>query len=408
MFGLAVGVSHIQQQLPDVVYALLSGLNASTVGIIALAAIQLSQNSIKDQVSRMLVIFGGCAGLCYTALWYFPVIMIVGGLVAAIWDTWMGQMVIDTFDKFKKGKSDSQSLVEENVVSKAPRMIKDGEGNSPAPRISTEQDINMLHPVGNPAEKTDEKKEPDKEQDSKTKITPKTAGDAFQHAISVKIGILVIVLFFLSFIALMIVRSLVHTQTRALSLFANMYLAGTIIFGGGPVVIPLLREYVVQPGWVTSRDFLIGLAIIQAAPGPNFNFGVYLGALAVRGTRWPMILGAFLGYVGIFLPGVTLAVGVQALWRALRSRSYVVAALRGVNASAVGLVFTAVYRLWQIGYLSKQYTSGQSLALNPWWLVVSALAYSMTAWFKVPPAGAIISGAIFGLCWYGAVGRFEV
>lgn len=65
----------------------------------------------------------------------------------------------------------------------------------------------------------------------------------------------------------MVVRSVIQPAPRPLGLFANMYLAGTIIFGGGPVVIPLLREYVVQPGWVGSRDFLIGLAIIQAFPG---------------------------------------------------------------------------------------------------------------------------------------------
>src|ERR1700760_746016 len=116
MFGLAVGVSHIQQQLPDIVYALLSGLNASIVGIIALTAVQLSQGAIKDQLSRILIIFGACAGLCYTALWYFPVLMVFGGLVAAIRDTWMGEKVTDALDKFKKKKSDSQALAEENVA----------------------------------------------------------------------------------------------------------------------------------------------------------------------------------------------------------------------------------------------------------------------------------------------------
>lgn len=88
-----------------------------------------------------------------------------------------------------------------------------------------------------------------------------------------------------------------------------MYLAGTIIFGCGPVVIPLLREYVVEPGWVSPRDFLIGLAIIQAFPGPNFNFAVYLGALALLGTGHFNALGAFLGFMGIFVPGISLAVG---------------------------------------------------------------------------------------------------
>ena len=80
-------------------------------------------------------------------------------------------------------------------------------------------------------------------------------------------------------------------------------------------------------------------------------------------------------------------------------------ALRGINATAVGLVFTAVYRLWEIGNLTKENSQGQSLALDPWWVVVAALAYAETAWFKVPPAVAIVFGAVLGLCWYGAVGR---
>jgi len=203
----------------------------------------------------------------------------------------------------------------------------------------------------------------------------------------------------------MVARSVVRPLTRPLALFSNMYLAGTIIFGGGPVVIPLLREYVVQPGWVSTRDFLIGLAIIQAFPGPNFNFAVFLGSLSLRGTGWPMIMGAFLGYVGIFIPGITLAVGVQSLWRSMRQHASVVSVLRGVNATAVGLVFTAVYRLWEIGYLTKESTTSISLGNEPFWVVVAVLTYAESAWFDIPPWASIGMGAVLGLCWYGAVGR---
>lgn len=195
--------------------------------------------------------------------------------------------------------------------------------------------------------------------------------------------------------------------SRALSfdLFANMYLAGTIIFGGGPVVIPLLREYVVQPGWVSPRDFLLGLAIIQAMPGPNFNFGVFLGALTLAPTSTPSIVGALLGCLGIFAPGIILSVGVQSLWRVLRTKPVVLSMLRGINATAVGLVFTAVYRLWEIGYLTPESSNGTSLAAEPWWVVVAALTYAESAWFGVSPAAAIVVGAVLGIGWYGAVGR---
>ncbi|BEI97865.1 hypothetical protein CcaverHIS631_0301640 [Cutaneotrichosporon cavernicola] len=101
-----------------------------------------------------------------------------------------------------------------------------------------------------------------------------------------------------------------RTVPRALDFFSNMVVAGTIIFGGGPVVIPLLRDYVVVEGWVTDRDFLLIFAILQAFPGPNFNFAVALGALAVGHNRG---LGAFLGYVGIFGPGILLKLALLPL-----------------------------------------------------------------------------------------------
>lgn len=208
-----------------------------------------------------------------------------------------------------------------------------------------------------------------------------------------------------SFIAILVARGVLKAPPLALDLFANMYLAGTIIFGGGPVVIPLLRSYVVDPGWVSSRDFLLGLAIIQAFPGPNFNFAVYLGTLAMQQSRFPGVSGAVLGFVGIFLPGLTLSVAAQSFWGVLRKKKWVVDLLRGVNAVAVGLVFTAVYRLWEIGYVTAEAGQGQSLALEPWWVVVAAVTYAESAWFGVPPAVAIVFGAVLGLCWYGVAGH---
>lgn len=93
MYALSLGVQRIDQTLPEPVYALLSGLNASTVGIIALAAVQLAEKAIRDKISRILVIFGACAGLCYSALWYFPVLMVIGGFATAIWDGWLYQQI---------------------------------------------------------------------------------------------------------------------------------------------------------------------------------------------------------------------------------------------------------------------------------------------------------------------------
>lgn len=247
---------------------------------------------------------------------------------------------------------------------------------------------------------------------------------AQEHIIRIRVGVAILIFFFgkvlceslqyhwreadtetiASFISILVARAKLSAPPRSLDLFANMYLSGTLIFGGGPVVIPLLLSYVVDPGWVSSRDFLVGLAIIQAFPGPNFNFAVFLGALAVRTTSYPTVFGAFLSGPGIFFPGITLAVAMQSFWRVLRKQKYIIDFLRGVNASAVGLVLTAVYRLWEIGYLTPRDRDGLSLAREPWWVVIAAVTYAQSAWLKVPPAVAIVLGAVLGLCWYGVVG----
>ncbi|KAL2842791.1 chromate transporter-domain-containing protein [Aspergillus pseudodeflectus] len=403
MYALSLGVQRIDETLPKPVYALLSGLNASTVGIIALAAVQLAEKAIRDRISRILVIFGACAGLCYSALWYFPVLMIAAGVATAVWDGWG----VGVVRRVKKGWRERRMR----------RRTADGQGRE---GDGAAADIEMVDgpasaggvsQVQTPTQGSDRLRM--RKPDVGASTLPQTSADVSNaseteqpsqdHVIRVRVGAAIVVVFFASFIAIMVTRARLPSPPLTLSLFANMYLAGTVIFGGGPVVIPLLRSYVVDPGWVSSRDFLLGLAIIQAFPGPNFNFAVFLGALALRTTSHATIVGALLGAVGIFTPGLSLAVAMQSFWRVLRRKAYVINFLRGVNAAAVGLVFTAVYRLWEIGYLTPRESAGVSLAREPWWVVVAAVTYAEAAWFKVPPAVAIMVGAVLGLCWFGVV-----
>ncbi|KAI9368480.1 chromate transporter-domain-containing protein [Aspergillus egyptiacus] len=394
MYALSLGVQRIGETLPAPVYALLSGLNSSTVGIIALAAVQLAEKAIRDKLSRILVIFGACAGLCYSALWYFPVLMLGGGVVTALWDGWVYQGILRAKSAWRNRNRQPEP---EGDGADAAASNAESPSAKNAPGSSGTEMLRMRRPdAGLPQSSADAQSA----NDSETATTT-----APNHVIRVRVGIAIMVLFFASFIGILVARSKLANPALSLDLFANMYLAGTVIFGGGPVVIPLLRSYVVDPGWVSSRDFLIGLAIIQAFPGPNFNFAVFLGALALRHTSSPTVLGAFLGGLGIFFPGITLAVAIQSFWRVLRKRKYVIDFLRGVNATAVGLVFTAVYRLWEIGYLSPLQRDGRGVSLGrePWWVVIAAVTYAESAWFKVPPAAAIVLGAALGLCWYGAV-----
>ncbi|KAF3210381.1 hypothetical protein TWF106_010677 [Orbilia oligospora] len=397
MYTLSVGVQNISEVLPGPVYPLLSGLNASTVGIIALAAVQLAEKAIIDKLTRILVIAGACAGLCYNALWYFPLLMALGGLATAVWDGWLSQKFGKLKAKMRRKKREPENDVtlEAATITQAVLLEERSKSHEGVQRRN----------VGTRSEVAGDASRAQSADPVTTHPSHPVGTNHKPHLIKAKVGVAIIILFFASFITILVVRGTLRVDILALDLFANMYLAGTIIFGGGPVVIPLLRSYVVDPGWVTSRDFLIGLAIIQALPGPNFNFAVYLGSLALQRSQFPTIFGAFLGFVGIFFPGITLAVAIQSLWQILRKKNVVIDILRGVNASAVGLVFTAVYRLWEIGYLTAEMNQGQSLAREPWWVVVAAVTYAESAWFNVPPALAIVIGAVLGLCWYGAVGH---
>ncbi|KAK6007400.1 hypothetical protein QM012_004214 [Aureobasidium pullulans] len=395
MFLLSIGVGKIEDVLPGPVYGLLSGLNAATVGIIALAAVQLATKAIVDPLSRILVISGACAGLCYTALWFFPALVGIGGVVAVVWDLYLSRAIGRFRAKRQQRRINQQRVAEESsstTATSVPLQDLSSISASSSRRGATvqEQPTKQVTTNAEAAERILEE-------------TPEAQNHTY--TLSLWQSILVFFLFFASFAAILAVRATLSTPPLILDLFANMYLAGTIIFGGGPVVIPLLREYTVQPGWVSSRDFLIGLAIIQAFPGPNFNFAVYLGALAVSSHNTRGAIGAILGLIGIFLPGLALSTAVSGIWQIVRTKALVISMLRGINATAVGLVFTAVYRIWEIGYLTPDSGKGKSLANDPWWVVVAAVTYSGAAWFKVPPALAILAGAVLGLCWYGVAGK---
>ena len=387
MYALTLGISRISQTLPGPVYALLSGLNAATVGLIALTAVQLARKAITDKVTRILVLFGACAGIYYNALWYFPVLLVFGGLAMFVWENYGRASITRLRNRRIKHSGTESNAIDIVLVDRRTGKLA-GNAKQPSRRSANREDT--LDREGETASFT-------------SSLAPLSTT---AYRLPVKIGAAVIVLFFVTFTAFMSVRGGLHSSPLLLSLFNNMLLAGTIIFGGGPVVIPLLRSYVVDPGWVSPRDFLLGLAVIQAMPGPNFNFAVYLGGLAAASnSRVPTLIGAILGYLGIFLPGLWLSVGFQSIWQSLRKRRETSSILRGVNATAVGFVFTAVYRLWEIGYLTPDQTEGISLANEPWWLVTATLTYSAVEWFSVPPPLAILSGGVLGLGWYGVVGR---
>ena len=223
MYGLSLGVQRMDERLPDPVYALLSGLNASTVGIIALAAVQLADKAIQDQWTRMLVIFGACGGMLYNALWYFPTLIAVGGICTLMWEGPIKRMLASASRRLRRHRQartgamdaeqpDQQSIAIETTNSNANLVQRRTGSPSMASRVtSSEQEPQheALPPSGDNVSTT----EP-------------------EHRILLSVGLALVGGFLTSFLAVMLFRGLLNPLPRILALFSNMYLAGTIIFGG--------------------------------------------------------------------------------------------------------------------------------------------------------------------------------
>jgi chromate transporter len=131
------------------------------------------------------------------------------------------------------------------------------------------------------------------------------------------------------------------TDRHDVALANAMVRSGSLVFGGGHVVLPLLHEAVVAPGWVGEQEFLAGYGLAQAMPGPLFTFSAYLGAIEEPSPSG--VAGAALALVGIFLPSFLLLAGVLPLWSSTRHRPSVQAALAGVSAAVVGLLAAALW-----------------------------------------------------------------
>jgi len=408
MFALSIGVSSIGDTLPLPAYALLSGLNAATVGLISLAAVQLSEKAITDKMTRSLVFFGAAVGMLYNALWYFPVIIAVAGLTTVVHDYRWLQRPARALRKLVS-RPFSPSPVP------ADPEVQDGDGLQDRFLNSPGQEQAALPPSNRAPSRASSHPSNTAEVLAPEQLSEHDEPRVVPHertlSMSWKTALVVIISFFLSFTVVMILRGVLPYDAAAPSqnstllyrLFSNMYLAGTIIFGGGPVVIPLLREYVVAEGWVSPRDFLIGLALIQSFPGPNFNFAVFLGSLTAINSGFPAISGALIAYLGIFTPGMVIAHGCVGLWTVLRGARIVKSVLRGFNAAAVGLIYTAVYRLLQIGWIGEGREQGTSLTSDPWWVVVIATSYVGSCWYGLNPPVAILLGGVMGLVRYGIV-----
>mmetsp|Transcript_30756 Transcript_30756/g.73889 ORF Transcript_30756/g.73889 Transcript_30756/m.73889 type:complete len:571 (+) Transcript_30756:69-1781(+) len=216
-----------------------------------------------------------------------------------------------------------------------------------------------------------------------------------------------------------------HGSNKALHWFEAFYRTGSIIFGGGQVVLPLIIEEVVQyqeqctpvdgggqrciqvpdyefyplgfddsrtESWMTETQFFTGLAISQAMPGPLFNLSAYLGALIASKAGWNAITGVVCCWVGLFGPGILVIYGALPFWGSFRQWPLYRRALPGMNAAAVGLVVAAVFSL---------YDKARSTSPFPDWAVaIGILGFVAVEVFKMPAPAAVVGGGFLGLVGY--------
>jgi chromate transporter len=209
------------------------------------------------------------------------------------------------------------------------------------------------------------------------------AHGALAVKVSKPVAIGALVLFFALLVLLPLLAS--TSGNQALDYFDAFYRAGSLVFGGGHVVLPLLQAEVVPPGWVSEDVFLAGYGAVQAVPGPLFTFAAYLGA--VMGPQPNGWQGAVLCLIAVFLPSFLLIIGALPFWENLRARPDAQAALRGVNAAVVGILLGALYDpVWTTGIKSGgDFALGAAAFLllylwkTPPWLVVVLCAAGGTA-----------------------------
>ncbi|WP_022793013.1 chromate efflux transporter [Marinococcus halotolerans] len=197
------------------------------------------------------------------------------------------------------------------------------------------------------------------------------------ETVSRKTGVFCLALFFVLLAALPLLRE--WTGSTFVAMFDSFYRAGSLVFGGGHVVLPLLEREFVPTGWLSEETFLAGYGAAQAVPGPLFTFASYLGTVL---SGWQ---GALVASAGIFLPAFLLIIGALPFWSLLRKNTHMKGVLTGVNAAVVGILLAAFYNpIW---------TSSITTSLD---FILAAFLFTMLAFWKLPPWVIVVSGAAAG------------
>ena len=195
--------------------------------------------------------------------------------------------------------------------------------------------------------------------------------------ITKKLGILCITLFFGLLMLLPLLKEI--TSSRLVALFDSFYRAGSLVFGGGHVVLPLLEREFVPTGLISEEAFLTGYGATQAVPGPMFTFAAYIGAVM---DGW---VGGIIATVAIFLPAFLLVFGALPFWNALRTSAKMKGAFMGMNAAVVGILISAFY--------DPIFTSA---IMGPVDFVFAVILFSLLTYWKLTPWLIVLLGVVGG------------
>ena len=194
-------------------------------------------------------------------------------------------------------------------------------------------------------------------------------------------GLIALGIFFVLLLGLPALHAL--TGFSGGTLFDAFYRSGALVFGGGHVVLPLLREAFVAPGWLSDDAFLAGYGAAQAVPGPLFTFAAYLGTIVSPERHG--LPGAALGLLGIFLPGMLILLGALPFWDSFRKRTGAQAMMRGVNAAVVGVLGAALY--------NPVWTTSVHTSLD---FGIALVGFVLLVAWRAPPLVVVTLSAIAG------------
>lgn len=213
----------------------------------------------------------------------------------------------------------------------------------------------------------------------KPSTLPKNDSKAFQ--LPKHLSFISLSLFTLLLITLPILSK--ATDNVWVKMFDSFYRSGSLVFGGGHVVLPLLEKEFVPSGLISSHDFIAGYAASQAVPGPLFTFASYIG-MTIEG-----ILGGLLATFAIFLPAFLLLFGVLPFWDHLKSNKYAAGFLKGISAGVVGILISAFYQ--------PIFTTTIKQPLD---FVFASILFVLLMYFKVPSWVIVLMGILIGFVFY--------